>query len=77
LQGITEAMCSDPAVNDIVDELLIEYSDYIYVKPEYRLLQLLFLYSSSIHAKNMYNSQINNYLSKKLNEDFIKKYSEL
>jgi hypothetical protein len=49
VDGLSEVLTKDPMYLDLVEELMLERSDYIYVKPEYRLLYCVISSAYIVH----------------------------
>jgi hypothetical protein len=53
INGITKLMSEDPGINQIIQEIGIEYLNISYIKPEYRLLLAVLQTSFVLHRANM------------------------
>lgn len=77
LQGLSAICSRDQAINDCLKEISIEYLNSKYMKPTYRLAILTAGIALKLNSVNKSNMIINNYLDKKLDNDFEEKYNDI
>ena len=106
IDGLSEVLSKDPTYLDLVEEILLENQNQIYVKPQYRLLYCVLSSAYIVHtqhvmleklaqtdegrkmihdmATKLQNTKEKNNIypninikSKKLEDNFVKKYSDL
>jgi len=53
VDGLSQILSNDPMYLDLVEELLLERANYVYVKPEYRLLYCVLSSAYIVHAQHM------------------------
>lgn len=52
LNGLSAELMADEDFQDNLKELMLEYDEVVYTKPEYRLIQTLMMKGAMIHTKN-------------------------
>jgi hypothetical protein len=77
VDGLSQVLSSDPMYLDLIEELLLERANYVYVKPEYRLLYCVLSSAYIVHAQHIALEKLSQTEEgKKMISDFANKIKE-
>ena len=77
LDGLTSVMLSQQNVRDLITEISIKNSSYMYVRPELRLIVTLGVTMKMVDGMNKKNKIVNNFMDKEIQEELVDEFEDL
>ncbi len=77
LQGLSAELAQDPDISDLINEISLESLDYMYSRPEYRLLYKTGVSALAKHQQNRMMQSVEHHLLVPVGEEILNKYSSL
>lgn len=81
VQGLTQALAQSQEVQDLLNEISLEHQEYIYTKPEYRIMMTVTQTCLALHYSNKQMDNVKHvvreHLDKEVDEGEVEEYDDL